>query len=413
MKKIDSQSLVVVLMGLILVCFFTFSSGWRVDALEEARVGSSVSRVLLHWKLMVIEEENRLSYIRNTGLDSSLGTLKKALKGIDSPSFLTDRVTPLQAKLERAKTDDVWPFQFGLWHFAEEDPTVSLSGVEKDEDILVEKSGEDESRSKRLGFRYLKFSGDKEEALVSVGELELLRTPMTESFTLEFWVRLREVSGGRIVTSDNWNLELDENIPVLNNFSGDLILAGQKIPRNYWTHLALIRDGEKIELYQNGNEVDESSYRGPLKVSEEIVFGGGLIGDVDELRIKDRSVNPEYLNFDRPIDYLIGFPVLGWVQNEFGPEELWHFYAGLLVSNLSIKRDSDNYSVSIKDVNRAAEFLLSEDEEKLKLPPALPDSVLGAIEKAKELEDGGELSNEEKEEIGEFLESLTNYLDLD
>lgn len=411
MEKIDSQSLGVVLMGLILVFFLIFSTGLRVAALEEARLGSSVSGVLLHWKLMVIEEENRPSYIRDSGLDSSLVALEKALKDIDSPSFLTDRVTPLQAKLERAKTDDVWPIQFGLWHFAQEDPTVSLSGVEKDEDILVDKSGEDESSSKRLGFRYLKFSGDKDEAVVGVGEL--LSTPMTESFTLEFWIRLREGSGGRIMTSGNWDLELNEGLPVLKNSSGDRILAGRKIPRNYWTHLALIREGEKIELYQNGNEVTETSYRGPLKVSREIVLGGGLIGNVDELRIKDRSVKPEYLNFDRPIDYLIGFPVLGWAQNEFRPEELWHFYAGMLISNLSLKRNSDVYSISNENVRRVADFLLTEDEEKLKLPPALPDSVLEVIEKAMELEDDGELSKDEEGEIKEFLATMTNYLDLD
>lgn len=410
MKRIGLRSLMVTLLSLILAFFLIFSASWNVFASEEARLGSSISEVLLHWKLMVLKENDRSSYLRDSGLDSSLVSLQKSLKDLDAPYWLRDRFPALREKLERAKTEDVWPYQFGFWNFAQEDPTVSLSGTEKDEDILVDRSGEEEANSGRLGFRYLKFSDGEDEAVIRVGDM--LDTPLSESFTLEFWVRLREGSTGKVVKSGNWNLELDDNLPVVEDSSGDRFLEGREIPLSYWTHIALIWDGKKVGLYQNGNEVNESTYQGSLNISKEIVFGGGLVGDIDDLRIKKRSVRTEYLNFDRPIDYLIGFPTLGWAQTRFGPEELWHFYAGLLISNLSLKRDSNEYSVSSKDVKRVADFLLTEDEENLKLPASLPDSAVENIENMRELKNVGEMSKEKEREIERFIESLVNYLDL-
>ncbi|MFB6214552.1 MAG: LamG-like jellyroll fold domain-containing protein, partial [Candidatus Bipolaricaulia bacterium] len=228
----------------------------------------------------------------------------------------------------------------------------------------------------------------------------------------EFWTRVREGTRGKIVTSGNWSLGLNENVPILENSSGDRILEGREIPPNHWTHVSLIWNGEKVELYQNGNAVNESKLSNPPNVSEEIALGEGLVGDIDELRIKARSVEPEYLNFDQPIDYLVGFPVLGWAQNKLGPEELWHFYAGLLVSNLSAKRDSDKYSVSREDVRRVGDFLLAESEESLSLPSSLPAGLVENLKEVRKLENNGELTGEEKKKIGRFIESLTSYLDL-
>lgn len=398
---------VVILLSILLVGFFVSSVDLEARSSEEAKLGKALAEVLLNWQLMVL---NGPSYAKDSGLDSSLASLEKALEDINSPSFLVDRVSPLMAKLERAKTEDVWTYQFGYWNFAQEDSTVSLSGVKRDEDILVEGSGEDGSGSSRLGFRYLKFARDADSAVVSVGEK--LSTPLTEGFTLEFWIRVQEGSRGKIVKSGNWNIGLKENVPKLYNASGDRILEGRKIPPNYWTHLSLIWDGERVQLYQNGNLVNESKFSSSLTVSEEIALGGGMIGDIDELRIKDRSVEIEYLNFDRPIDYLIGFPALGWVQEGFGPEELWHFYAGLLVSNLSLKRDSDEYSVKGEDVSRVSDFLLTDNEENLSLPSALPDGVVESLKEVQGLENDGELTEEEEKKIGRFIESLTSYLDL-
>lgn len=401
------HGLVVVFLSIFLIVFFVSSVDLEATSSVEAKFGKALSEVLLHWQLMVL---NGPSYARDSGLDSSLVALQESLEALDSPDSIYDRVSPLRKKFESAKTEDVWTYQFGFWNFAQEDSTVSLSGVKRDEDILVDGNGEDESNSGRLGFRYLKFSDSEDRAVIGAGEK--LTTPLSESYTLEFWIRIREKSAENVVSSGSWNLRLNDNLPVLEGSSGNTVLEGREIPLNYWTHIALIREGEKVKLYQNGNKVKESLFSGSLNISDEIVFGKGLVGDVDELRINDSSVKPEYLNFDRPIDYLIGFPILGWTQNRFGPEELWHFYAGLLISNLSLKRDNDRYSVSSEDASRVAEFLLTEDEEKLKLPSDLPASTVENIEELKELEDNGELSKEEEKEIGQFIESLTNYLDL-
>lgn len=399
---------VVILLSILLIGSLVFSVGLEAESSEEAKLGKALAEVLLDWQLMVL---NGSSYAKDSGLNSSLTSLKKAFEDINSPSFLADRIPPLTAKLERAKTEEVWTYQFGYWNFAQEDSTVSLAGAERDEDILVEGNGEGATGSKRLGFRYLKFAREADSAVISVGEK--LDTPLTEGFTLEFWVRVRERSEGEIVKTGNWSIGLKENIPILEYSSEDRILEGREIPPNYWTHVSLIWDGEEVRLYQNGNPVNKSQLSSSLNVSKEIVLGGGMIGDIDELRVEGRSVEMEYLNFDRPIDYLIGFPALGWAQDRFGPEELWHFYAGLLVSNLSLKRDSDKYSVKGEDVRRVGDFLLAENEENLSLPSALPTGAVENLKEVQELENDGELTKDEEQKIERFIESLTNYLGLD
>ncbi|MBS3735588.1 MAG: LamG-like jellyroll fold domain-containing protein [Candidatus Bipolaricaulota bacterium] len=398
---------VVILLSILLVGFFVFSVELEAESSEEARLGKALAEVLLNWQLMVL---NGPSYAKDGGLNSSLTSLEKAFEDINSPSFLANRIPPLLAKLERAKTEDVWTYQFGYWNFAQDDSTVNLAGAEKDEEILVKGNKDEGSDSSRLGFRFLKFALEEDSAVISVGEK--LDTPLAEGFTLEFWVRFREGSRGKIVKSGNWKLGLKDSIPILENSSGDRILKGREIPPNYWTHVSLIWDGERVQLCQNGNPVNESRFSSPLNVSKEIALGGGMIGNIDELRIKDRSVEIEYLNFDRPIDYLIGFPTLSWVQDSFGPEKLWHFYAGLLVSNLSLKFDSDQYSVKGEDLRRVGDFLLTENGDNLSLPSALPARVVENLEEVQELENKGELTEEQENKIGRFIESLTSYLEL-
>ncbi|MCF7890788.1 LamG domain-containing protein [Candidatus Bipolaricaulota bacterium] len=408
MKKIDLRSLTVSLLGLMLVFSLVFSAGLRSEASEKARLGSSLSEVLLHWRLMVVK--NQPSYAGESGLESSLVSLEDSLKSLNSPGWLSGRIPPLREKLEKAKTGDLWPYQFGFWNFALEDSTVSLSGAERNEDILVDGNSDDGTNSRGLKFPYLKFSDGQDSATIDVGEK--LDKPLSESFTLEFWVRVRESSVEKVVSSDNWKLSLEDNLPVLKNSSNEKILEGGEIPLNNWTHVGLIKDSNQIRLYLNGNEVSRSGSSGSLNISKVIDFGGGLVGDIDELRVRNKAVEPEYLNFDRPINYLIGFPLLDWAQASFTPEEQWRFYAGLLTSNIKLKMDGGIDSINGEGVNQVAEFLLSTDEPKLELPSDIPSGLVEDMKELRKLGNNDELTEEEKEDIESFIENLTGYLDL-
>lgn len=408
MKSIGLRSLVVTLFGLALILTLSFSAGLRTMASEEARLGSSLSEVLLHWKLMIVN--NQSSYAGDSGLESSLVSLDNSLKSLNSPGWLGDRLPPLREKLERAKSEDLWPYQFGFWNFAREDSTVSLSGAEKDEDILVDETSDEESGSRRLGFRYLKFSDSRDRATINLEEK--LNTPLSKSFTLEFWIRIREGSAAKVVSSGNWKLSLEDSLPELKNTSEEKILEGREIPLNNWTHVGLIKDGSRIRLFLDGNEVSKSEVSKSFNISKMIDFGDGLVGDIDELRVREKAVEPELLNFDRPIDYLIGFPLLDWIQTNFTSEKQWRFYAGLLTSNIKLKMDSENYSINGENISQVAEFLLSESETSLKRPSDIPFGIVEDMEEMRALGNNGELTEEDRRNIEEFIGRLTNYLDL-
>ena len=407
MKEKRLKGLMTILFSLILVLTLVSLSTQEVKASKEAQLGSSLGEVLLNWKLLIL---NGPSYIEGSGLDSSLVSLRGGLEKLNSPSSLIRRINPLRKKLERAETEDLWTYQFGYWNFAQEDPTVSLSGAKREEDILIDSNRKDGLNSGRIGFRYLGFDETEDEASIMVGES--LDVPLSEDFTIEFWIRVRKGSADRVVKTKNWSLSLDEYLPVLKDSSGIRILEGKKMTSNNWTHLALIRDRSEVSLYQNGTEVDRVTMKESISISDQIVLGGGLIGDIDELRIKDSSVEREYLNFDRPIDYLVGFPVLTWAQSRFAIEELWHFYAGLLISNIKLKADSQQYSISGNDVTKVASFLLAETETELELPPTLPNGVIDEIKKMHQLGNNDGLTEKERDQVEQIIGSLAGYLDI-
>ena len=260
-----------------------------------------------------------------------------------------------------------------------------------------------------MGFRYLKFPDKEAVAVVRVSER--LSGTLTESFTLEFWMRADEESGGGVVRSDNWSLSLADDGLVLKDSSGNRILEEKRVPMGDWVHVSLTWDGEKAGLYLNGNEMESKDVPGSLKISDQVTFGGGLVGDIDELRIKEKSLEREYLNYDRPVDYLIGFPILNWVQSSFGPEELWRFYAGLLISNISLKQESEEYTVSSKNLSQVGSFLLS-DGEKREVPSDLSEGFMEDIREMKELGDDGEVSEEDGKVLRGIIDSLSGYLGL-
>ncbi|MFB6290479.1 MAG: LamG domain-containing protein, partial [Candidatus Bipolaricaulia bacterium] len=216
----------------------------------------------------------------------------------------------------------------------------------------------------------------------------------------------------KLVSSGDWYLGVNGSKLALNKPQAGVILTGEEINPGYWTHIALTWDGKTINLYRNGNKVASASYSGSLNITEEIVFGGGFIGDIDQLRVKDRSVSRSSLHFDLRINYLLGFPIISWVQKNLTPEELWRFYAGFFFSNISIKRESGQYSVTGKKLNQVAEFLLAETDKNRKIPSDLSEGLLEDIKKMRDLGGDGEITEEETGSLDQILENLSNYLGL-
>jgi len=400
------RSKVIVLVFVLVLLLFS-SSGVEVSGSEEARLGSALGEVLLNWKLMVL---NGPAYAEGSGLGSSLTALEARLKGFDSPASLADRVPPLQSKLERATREDVWGFQFGFWNFAQDDDTVSLSGARMGEDILVDKSEGEGTESGKLGFRYLNFPDRGDTAKISVSER--LGTPLSDSFTVEFWLRVSEPTEGIVIGSGDWSLNLADGELILTKSDGDEIVEVETNLLNNWSHVSLTWNGELIRLYLNGNKVIEEVYSGSVIVSDELTIGGGLIGSVDELRIKKDEVESDFLNFDQPIDYLLGFPILDWAQSNFSPDELWEVYAGLLISNISLKRESGQYSVSGANVKQVASFLLEANRANVEIPQNLPPDVKSAIETLGSLGEDGEISGAEVKDLERALTEISSHLGL-
>jgi len=407
MKERRTYGLLVILLSLMMVFSFIALVDLDASSSEEARLGSALGEVLLNWKLMVL---NGPSYVEGSGLGSSLSSLEESLEKLDAPASLAGRILPLKEKFERAKAEDMWSFQFGFWNFAQEDSTISLEGAEKGEDILVDKTEKSGSGSRRLGFRYLKFKDGNDSAIIQVGDR--LNVPLSENFTIEFWVRTEKDSAEKVLASNGWVLTIADGQLVLSGPSGDRILTGGEVSLNSWTHLALTRDGEEVILYLNGTETGRATLSGKLSLTKEVVFGGGLIGDVDELRIKEKSVGRVYLNFDRPIDYMLGFPVLGWAQIEFSGEDLWRFYAGMLTSNISLKRESERYSVSGENLKQVANFLLKKEEGKRKIPSDLSSKVVEDLEDMRDIGLDDDITEEGEEVLDRVLEDLSKYLGL-
>ncbi len=182
----------------------------------------------------------------------------------------------------------------------------------------------------------LEFDGENDLVTVpGAAELEL-----GEAFTLEAWVRPQDSRQfGAILTKEipeffsysletgGWEAGVPEGLisPEARIEKG--IHAGEELPLNAWSHLALSFDGEQLRLYVNGELVKATASagpqggEGPLQLGGAPVFSDYFKGLVDEVRVYDQALGPAAINLDRhvPVKALPGTE--GSEVTEGGSEE--------------------------------------------------------------------------------------------
>jgi hypothetical protein len=137
-------------------------------------------------------------------------------------------------------------------------------------------------------------------------------TLATPEFTIEFWIRVRElgdpnVAGGEQTVFDkrgesggyNFRLAGDQfPLPLFALFDHGGVSAWNALGQHEWTHIAVTQSTDSLKIYTNGTlaEADTNRYdpssTSPLRIGE---FGGwpgaylGLRGDMDEIRLWDHA----------------------------------------------------------------------------------------------------------------------------
>lgn len=397
MRRSATGTFLVILSILLVLSAFSISDRTVLGS-EEAKLGYALGSVLLRWNLISSGLVSAGEDSAREPLESSLDRLEEALDSTGFPADLCERVKPLRTKLEAAKERKLWTIQLGYWSFGEEDSSVTLSGADRE-------SINEEARFQ--SYRYLEFSEEDDRVMVDITEKSLPES--LEKFMVGLWMDPGDPLTGTPVGGANWSLVLRDGEVVLEHPGGTV--PGKELTHEYWTHVALVTDGDTVKLYQNGLPTGEADLSEPLKISSELELGSGFIGKLDELRVKQEKVNPEEINFDRPMDYLLGFPVIERVNENFESEETWNFYAGLLLSSLTVKGDSKVATVKVDDLKDVSDFLLGNREGLPEPPDSFPESGLADIKELGRLGELEELSEGDREEVEKLLESLVSYLD--
>ncbi len=398
MKK-RSSDLFLVGLSLLLVVSFVSLPGRQAAGSERAELGFSLGEVLLRWRLVSSGFVSPESQMGEAGLSGALNQLKSSLSSSGFPEEIVKRVKPLERKLLEAKNRFLWPIQLGYWGFSQSGSSVTLSGA-KIESISEE--------ARFQSYRYLEFPDGEAGATVDITKKSL--GAGSENFTLELWVNPSGTVSGTLIDLSSWSLALEDNGLVLDLPQGPI--SGTDITDGSWSHIALVTDGREVTVYQNGLTTVSSELSEPLGITGKLKLGGGFRGKLDELRLRTKAISPEGVSFDRPLDYLLGFPVIGWVNENFGPDERWNFYAGLLVSSLSVKGSSEMATIKPENLKDASDFLLGKIENVPAPPEDLPTSVQDEVTQLGELGKNEELTEEDRNKVNDILEGLVNYLGL-
>ncbi len=376
------------------------SPGAEVRGSEPAKLGAGLASVLLRWNMVSSGFVSPGKKIGDEDLMAALEGLENLAAENGLPSNVKGRLVPLKKKLAAAEDTYLWPIQLGYWSFSGGDDSVSLSGAEV-------KSASPEARVQV--FQYLSFG---KEASATIDITKKTFSPPLKKFSLQLWVRPEKPLTGKLVATGDWELAFREGRLKLAGKSGKILSETGKIAFGNWTHVSLVVEGKTVKLYENGSLSGEDTISSPLQVTSELVLGKGFTGNLDEFRLTPKGLNETRLRFDQPLDYLIGFPIINWAQKSWSSDQLWEFYAGLLISNLTIKRDSEVSSLKADNLLKVGEFLLGEVEGMPPVPGGLPDEVRSSLNDLYRLGQSEKLTSAESSRAESLIERLVSYLDL-
>jgi hypothetical protein len=150
----------------------------------------------------------------------------------------------------------------------------------------------------------LRFDGSKD--YVDLGKAESLR--VGGDFTLTAWVNAADVSGrNRLILGDtaglsvnrNYSLRLDKGRLYFENGDGtasEAIHAAEPFPVGTWQFLAVVFEGPRYFVYQNGKIILEGKVGTPLTPTRGDIrriggwSAGWFKGDIDEIRLYKRAL---------------------------------------------------------------------------------------------------------------------------
>jgi len=83
------------------------------------------------------------------------------------------------------------------------------------------------------------------------------------------------------------------------DYSNGEILTGPSISSNYWNHIAITLDADRLSYYLNGSYVtSESINNSPITNEIPLILGDGFNGIIDEFRISNNVLSPEEIYHD-------------------------------------------------------------------------------------------------------------------
>lgn len=233
------------------------------------------------------------------------------------------------------------------------------------------------------------------------------------SLTVELWLKPAVQSEGKVLQSSNWALAVSGSTLVLNISSEktgeDVKVSADDFPRDIWSQVAIVSCTDGVKLFVNGNLKGSKERQGPLELGETITIGKGYTGFVDELKIYFEQLHFTTLGFTKPIDYLIGEPIINWFQKQsLESGEMWHLFSGLVVSALNAKGDTE--TVKPSDLNQSIRIMSGKQPQMPQPPTTLPQNVKKALHTLETLAEKSEFSPEDSQLLSTQLKILTGYL---
>jgi len=107
------------------------------------------------------------------------------------------------------------------------------------------------------------------------GRLSATLKELKNAYTIELWFWDGLPGTGRLLELDSQPLSL------------------KPLPPKTWHHLALVRDGDRVAVYLNGNLAPDVLTVAPPAGPKKVVLAAGFEGKLDEIAIYDRALMPE------------------------------------------------------------------------------------------------------------------------